>query len=735
MKKSIRIGAFILTLSLLITLVSALSFDLNNDGKTNIWDLQLALNQGKTDTYPEAVQEALGGNTDELHKTADGVYEIWSPLGLGNMARTATEGNTYILMADIDLGGMNWDPIPVFKGTLDGNGKTISNFTISKAVSGSDGGNIGFIAMLDFKGKDADGNNISSTVTNLNLKNVTVTVPEGDIRYIGLIAGSNRGIVENCTTTGIVHDSRTTLANNAYIGTLVGRNNNSTPAGKVVSGTNLLTATTGSSNPQDKVTGLTSQVALDLAPLAEGSKTRSIGIAGNTKPANIDTNMIWQDTSGSIAYKPQQEQQRRQAVVDEMYRMGTVRWTTSELLYYTSSAGKASTHSNAYIPGRTYVGLPYNNCGGGYLRFLSIMQEPTDSQGRYVTRTGLESGVEQEDLTDIGFTTYAGNDCATAVGWAWNTVAPARRTDHGAYVLSTSSMTPNVYSTPKYGVYPVGDYQLIQPDLEKYPAAEDARNSRTIIALNGGGQSMAEFYATASRGDALLYKNTVLNTTTGVWDSNGGHARMLAYDPMIVRNYAGKIDLEASYVITHEQGDGLFDCQDASGKYEQYNGYGVKETSWRIDFKYPLNVLLTEEGHKGFKAATGKNPGSGWGYIPVTIETFTYDGELRKPYYDDGYTDHPIVLPNSGWYYSNYYNVCGEMTIKSATGETVYQKTEYVAPDGRGSDYQKIMLEVLFPDATDNLVAGQTYTVTVRILAANGTWTTKVNNKQFTYNG
>ena len=102
-------------------------------------------------------------------------------------------------MADIDLDGAPWSPIPVFNGTLDGNGKTISNFSVTKAVPGSDGGNMGFIALLDS----------GAQVKDLNLKAVSVTVPEGDVRYIGLIAGSNRGIVENCTTVGIIHDSRT----------------------------------------------------------------------------------------------------------------------------------------------------------------------------------------------------------------------------------------------------------------------------------------------------------------------------------------------------------------------------------------------------------------------------------------------------------------------------------------------------------------------------------------------
>ena len=92
------------------------------------------------------------------------------------------------------------------------------------------------------------------------------------ILLIGMIAGSNRGIVRNCTTTGFVTDSRTTLPTTVYVGTLVGRNNNSTPAGTVASGTNLLTATAGSSNSADKVEGITSKMGMDFAELSAEAK-------------------------------------------------------------------------------------------------------------------------------------------------------------------------------------------------------------------------------------------------------------------------------------------------------------------------------------------------------------------------------------------------------------------------------------------------------------------------------
>ena len=56
-----RILALCLAFVCLVSLVSALSFDLNDDERTDVWDLQLAVNQGKTEYYEDALAEALGG--------------------------------------------------------------------------------------------------------------------------------------------------------------------------------------------------------------------------------------------------------------------------------------------------------------------------------------------------------------------------------------------------------------------------------------------------------------------------------------------------------------------------------------------------------------------------------------------------------------------------------------------------------------------------------------------------
>ena len=738
----IRAVALGLALVLLVGMVGALSYDRNGDGKTNIWDLQLMLNSGEAAQERAAgLQEALGGG-DELHKNADGKWEIWSAMGLYNMAKNAKKGDTFLLMTDIDLEGAVWTPV-VFHGTFEGQGHTISNVTITESVYIKGSYDMGFFAQIDLYQEGET--QVRSQIRDLHLQNVTITVDRAEVAFIGLLVGSNRGgIVSGCTTTGIITDERTTLTRAVYIGTLVGRNNDSTPAGEVVRGTDLLVGGAGTENPEDRVEGLTSIAALQLTELTypEGTDAkqkykRTTGVVGYSKVPCTD--LLWQDASNSTELLSATEQQCRAIVEDTMRQMGTVKWTPSETITFTKNNNPASLHSNAFIAGETYTGIPYvGGYNGNMDRFLSQMQPEKDAEGRYVTVTGLENGERiaggNEDGTTktTGFILYMGNNCSVAVGWAWAAITPARvhnddgKIYGGAAVRSAYYMVPNDYNTTTYGTLPVGDYQLLETDTERYNQAIDARDTQTIIALNGGAEGMAEYYALAHKGDAITYAEYTKDAASGDYSYEGSHIRLLSADPVIIRNYKNEIDLERSYVLTHEQGDGLNDNDGT-----KYGKYTVKYTSWRIDHKYTLSVLLTEEGYAASKAA-GEKPGCGWGYVPVTMRAFTGNGPDKKPYYAE-YPSHPISLPNTGWYYSNYWNISGTMKITDADGQVIYDETKLLMNRNLSTQFDDIKLEKDFPDADDNLVAGQTYRITLSFKASNGKVTTVKNNEEFVY--
>ena len=751
MKKKgwIRGAALCLVAVLLMSTVSASTYtlDLSGDGKVDVWDIQTAINDSKEAAHKEAILDGILGGGDELHPNAEGKYEIWTMLGLYNMAEHSAEGASFILMADIDMKGADWTPVHL-KGSFDGNLHTISNVNITKSVKStySATDDMGFFGMID--NYTVNGETVQSQVKNLNLKNVHITATDR-AQFIGLIAGSNRGKIVNCTTTGIITDNRTTLPEKAYVGAFVGRNNDSTPPGTIATGTNKLIFTDKAGNVTE---GLSSQLALQLADLTypEGTEeakqfARTVGIADASKDANMDTTMTWQDVSNDTSLLSATEQSLRSTVEQKMYQMGTVKWTPSETVTYTRYSGDTPqtthTHSSAYLAGETYTGIPYvGGHNGSIERFLSQMQTEKDDQGRYVTVTGLENGTRHNGEA-TGMSTYIGNNCSVAVGWAYAAVSPARVYNDdvsniygGAAVRAAYYFVPNSYNTAKYGVLPVGDYQLLENDATNFPQAGDARDTRRIIGLNGE-QTMAEAYAKAHKGDAITYAEYTYDAAANTHTYKNSHIRLMAEDPVIIRNYKNVIDLEASYVLTHEQGDGLNDNRDQNGKWlktytDDLGTYNVKYTSWRINHKYTLSVLLTEDGYTAAKTAAneamangtyvnGMLPGCGWGYVPVTMRAYTNGVTSRAPYYSV-YSTHPVSFPNVGWYYTNYWTISGTMVIKDADGNEIYNQTKYLIDRQYSTNFDTIKLDQDFPDAEDNLVEGQTYKMTLCFTASNG---------------
>lgn len=587
-----------------------------------------------------------------------------------------------ILMADIDLGGESWTPIH-FQGTLDGNGKTISNMTITQSVDG----NTGFFASVD------------GTVKNLHLKNVALTA---DAEYAGLLAGTNLGNIENCTATGSVTDSRA----ESCVGVLVGNN-----AGKILGGSHTLTATAGSANPQDRAEGLSACVSLFFPE----NRGRNIGIAGKTEPGAVALDLHWQDATASFDRLPENQQQRRQTVVDMMRTMGTVQWTVSQEISYTANDNRKSVHSNVFLPGRTYVGLPYSGCEGSFERFMTQMQTETDGEGRYVTVTGLENGIKTKQGEVSGFILDMGNDCVGAVIWALSAGVPYSTEAGGMEFLSPTEMVPNAYNTENFGALPVGGYEIIPSDTQKYADGLDARDTKTIIARNGGAVKMAEYYAQAYRGDYLLILAYAYKSDTDTWKKTANHGRMLAWEPMIVRDWNGDIDLEQSYVLTHEQGDGLYDNRMENGEYEAYQGYNLKQTSWRTDYKYSLSLLMTAEGYNN-----GYLPGTGYGYVPVTVGIYTQEEQV------------PFTCKEvePGVYESNYLMVSATMTVTDGE-ETVYEKTTYL-PYKVFSDFAQLKVGELFPDMEETLAEGKTYYKTLVATATGGRSCTVLENEAFT---
>lgn len=134
-------------------------------------------------------EEVLIGNAEELKEFAKNCrLDTWS------------QNKKVYLTADIDLAGAGFVTIPTFGGYFDGQGHTISGFTVRDSVS--------YVGLFNYTQRTA-------VIANMRVEG-TVR-PNGSQMVVGGIVGDNSGILLNCVFDGIVEA-------NDYVGGVVGYN-------------------------------------------------------------------------------------------------------------------------------------------------------------------------------------------------------------------------------------------------------------------------------------------------------------------------------------------------------------------------------------------------------------------------------------------------------------------------------------------------------------------------------
>ena len=142
----------------------------------------------------------------ETEAIAQGYTVIKTAADLDNIRNNLS--GKYMLMNDIDLSGINWDPIDRFKGTLDGNGFVIKNLTIDRP----DEDYVGLFGKITDDG---------TKIQNLGLENVTIKGNNNVSAMIGYneLSSATSTKIENCYVTG-------TVTGNNYVGGLTGYGRN-----------------------------------------------------------------------------------------------------------------------------------------------------------------------------------------------------------------------------------------------------------------------------------------------------------------------------------------------------------------------------------------------------------------------------------------------------------------------------------------------------------------------------
>lgn len=108
---------------------------------------------------------------------------------------------SYILTADIDAsatagwnGGLGFEPIQGFSGTLNGNGKSVVALSISRSVAGT-----------GLFGGSATSTQLSGHIYDLHLSGMTI-VNIGPFQYCAGIASDSRGRIERCRVSGTINN-------------------------------------------------------------------------------------------------------------------------------------------------------------------------------------------------------------------------------------------------------------------------------------------------------------------------------------------------------------------------------------------------------------------------------------------------------------------------------------------------------------------------------------------------
>ena len=175
---------------------------------------------------------AVQGNTEVMQPEANVTY-LYNASDLRLFEKSVNGGNTYAgktvkLMNDVDLAGIEWNPVgqtraTQFQGIFDGQGKTISNMTVNNP-SESENVSSGFFGWLE--------NTSGVVVKDVKFENANVT----GSHYVGVVAGYLSGTITGCevngsTVNGVNMNSK---ANGDKVGGIVGYINAGTVSNNTV---------------------------------------------------------------------------------------------------------------------------------------------------------------------------------------------------------------------------------------------------------------------------------------------------------------------------------------------------------------------------------------------------------------------------------------------------------------------------------------------------------------------
>ena len=429
----------------------------------------------------------------------------------------------------------------------------------------------------------------SAVISNLVLKEFSVTTDEAT-KVAGGIAAINRGRIDSCTLGVDAPYVPTPRGNrNALTGVCddssIYAQNTDAIVGAVV-GENF-----------GEITGAVSYVRLLGKP--QGLCGKNAGKAEG----------LYRDVRNRTDLLPESAIAMRKQIVSHMETQGNFTWIPSKDMVFTSAY---SGTVKVYEKGKLHYGLPYTQKNGSVERAAYCI-----GQDDYVASwlPGYSDAAKESYGSDVApWDVYLGNDCSGAVYWSWQRVCPS--VEFGF----TGDMVPTEENQKLYGVLPLGSYRcksLLTDEVIK------ANTPEKIIAC----------YPLLRLGDAIVSR-----------DPTYGHTRLVARDPMVMRHEDGSIDIDASYVPTHEHGVG--------------KGSSGRLSTWQMDCRYTFRDLLDTH------------------YVPITNRDLV--GGFAKPV---ELTVVNLESPFQGSVCCNYRIISSTVELVDIHSGEVHKSVEFTALD------------------------------------------------------
>ncbi|MBQ7246700.1 MAG: hypothetical protein IJS22_01220 [Lachnospiraceae bacterium] len=427
-----------------------------------------------------------------------------------------------------------------------------------------------------------------ASVSDLSLRTINVTADK-NAKYIGAIAGTNLGRIERCTVGADAPFEPVTSGKRNTITDWCDNSNiylyGASAVCGAIAGKNLGT-----------VTDVRSYLTLHA---------RTQGLCGEN---NGEADGLYRDASNRSELLPSRAVQMRRDIVSRMETMGDFRWIPSKDMCFTSAY---SGTRKIYEKDAVHYGLPYTQKYGSPERAQYCLDE--NGYVRSWLPEFSDAAPEAAGSTEVPWDVFLGNDCSGAVYWSWMRACPS------VSFGFTGDMIPTAENQEEYGVLPIGNY------------TSDTLNTKEIIEKNGR-EMIAECFSGLRMGDAIVQR-----------DPEHGHTRLAAGDAFIMRDESGKIDTDASYIVTHEQGVG--------------KGSSGRNSTWQLFARYTLNELLED-------------------YIPITNRDLI-NGEPAEVRID---TD-DVTGPFDGTIKSNYRIISSTVRLKNIETGKNYINTLFTAVD------------------------------------------------------